>query len=96
MGGLRGNEAGNESGDWPGDPVTVTDHSGRSTQDGASCEVVEDVDEERVNEQLELDRDLGQWGFGNQCQSFVRDVLRSSSTRYRWRQTRRGNRRFPL
>jgi hypothetical protein len=32
MGGTRGNDPGNQSGDWPGDPVQVTDHSGRSTK----------------------------------------------------------------
>ncbi len=93
MGGRRGNEAGNESGDRPGDPVTTTDHSGRSTQEGASCELIEDVDEEKVNDQLELDRDLGKWSIDNQCQTFSRDVIRNASTKYIWRQTRRGVRR---
>jgi len=83
MGGTRGNEAGNQSGDWPGDPVKVADHSGRSKQEGASCEKVEGVDEKAVNDLLKLDRPLGRWGPTNQCQSFVNDVLskgrRSSS-----------------
>jgi RHS repeat-associated protein len=39
MGGTRGNVPGNQSGDLPGDPVQVTDHSGRSEEAGSSCEV---------------------------------------------------------
>ena len=78
MGGTRGNVAGNESGDWPGDPVQITDHSGRSHEPGASCKAVDNVDENKVNELLELGRPLGRWTPGNQCQSFVGDVLKKS------------------
>lgn len=94
MGGRNGNEPGNESGDMPGDPVTTIDHSGRSTQPGASCTTIDNVDEDKVNEQLELDRDLGNWGSGNHCQTFARDVLRNSSTMYKWVKTSRGVRRY--
>jgi RHS repeat-associated protein len=80
MGGTRGNEPGNESGDRPGDPVQVTDHTGRNKQDNASCEKVDNVDEKKVNEQLELGRPLGRWGPTNQCQSFVRTVLGNART----------------
>ncbi len=93
MGGRNGNEAGNDSGDLPGDPVTTTDHAGRSTQEGASCELVKNVDEDKVNDQLELDRNLGNWWPNNQCQTFARDVLRNASTRYIWKKTHRGIRR---
>lgn len=79
MGGTRGNEAGNESGDRPGDPVQVTDHTGRSEQKGASCEKVDNVDENKVNELLELKRPLGKWGPFNHCQSFVETVIEDSS-----------------
>ncbi|MCI1278362.1 MAG: hypothetical protein LKG23_05185 [Nitrospira sp.] len=78
MGGTRGNVAGNESGDWPGDPVQITDHSGRSHEPGASCKAVDNVDENKVNKLLELGRPLGRWTSGNQCQSFVGDVLKKS------------------
>jgi RHS repeat-associated protein/uncharacterized repeat protein (TIGR02543 family) len=80
MGGTRGNghDAGNQSGDWPGDPVQVTDHSGRANEPGASCEVVPNVDENKVNDLLKIGKPLGNWTPNNQCQSFARDVLNSS------------------
>lgn len=71
--------AGNESGDWPGDPVEVTDHTGRYKQKGASCKTVENVDENNVNKLLEIGRPLGKWGITNQCQSFVQDVIDQST-----------------
>ena len=83
MGGTRGNVPGNQYGDLPGDPVQVTDHSGRSKQPGTTCSRVEGVDEKTVNDLIKPGRPLGRWGPTNQCQSFVRDVLgvarRSSS-----------------
>jgi RHS repeat-associated protein len=75
MGGLKGNRPGLDSGDMPGDKVGVTDHSGRSLQPGASCKKIDNVDENKVNEQLKLGRELGRWGPTNQCQSFAREVL---------------------
>jgi RHS repeat-associated protein len=80
MGGTRGNEPGNQSGDRPGDPVQVTDHTGRSKQKLASCEVVKDVDEKKVNDMLKIGRPLGKWGPTNQCQSFARGVLEKART----------------
>ncbi len=59
MGGTRGNVPGNDSGDMPGDPVQVTNHVGRSNEPGASCKVVKNVDEARVNSQLQIGRSLG-------------------------------------
>jgi RHS repeat-associated protein len=78
MGGTKGNVPGNQSGDMPGDPVEVVNHAGRSKQEGSSCKVVPNVDEKKVNEQLELGRKLGRWGPTNQCQSFVKDVLKNA------------------
>lgn len=78
MGGIRGNVPGNDSGDMPGDRVAVTDHSGRSKQARASCKKVDNVDEDKVNEQLKLGRALGRWGPTNQCQSFARGVLNNA------------------
>lgn len=75
MGGTRGNVPGNESGDRPGDPVQVTDHTGRSQEKGSSCERVPNVNEKKVNAQLKIGTPLGRWGPTNQCQSFVRSVL---------------------
>lgn len=78
MGGTRGNEPGNQSGDMPGDPVQVTNHSGRSKEKGASCREVNGVDEQKVNDQLKIGRSLGRWTVGNQCQSFASDVLKNA------------------
>src|SRR5207253_3826553 len=75
MGGTRGNVPGMESGDRPYDPVQVTDHTGRSSEPGASCQAVTDVDEKKVNDLLRIGRPLGLWTPVNQCQSFVWDVL---------------------
>jgi len=75
MGGTRGNEAGNESGDRLGDPVQVVNEAGRSTREGTSCEKVEGVNENVVNDELKIGRSLGNWGFRNHCQSFVDSVL---------------------
>ncbi|MES2538376.1 MAG: Ig-like domain-containing protein [Pseudomonadota bacterium] len=80
MGGTRGNVPGNDSGDFPGDRVQVTDHTGRSKEAGASCQKVDNVDENKVNAQLKLGRALGKWGPTNQCQSFVRGVIDNART----------------
>ncbi len=80
MGGTRGNVPGNDSGDMPGDPVQVTNHVGRSNEPGASCKVVKNVDEARVNSQLQIGRSLGRWGPTNHCQSFVAKTLWNAST----------------
>jgi RHS repeat-associated protein len=80
MGGTRGNVLGNQSGDMPGDPVQVTDHRDRHKQPGASCKTVDNVDEARVNAQLEIGRPLGRWGPTNQCQSFTAQLLWNAST----------------
>ena len=41
----------------------------------AMCREIRNVDEEKVNEQLKLNRPLGIWTPWNQCQSFAREVL---------------------
>ncbi len=79
MGGTRGVEAGNQSGDRPYDRVQVADHRGRSKQKSASCEKVEGVDESKVNDLLRIGRPLGRWSVSNHCRTFVRDVLREAS-----------------
>lgn len=80
MGGTRGNVPDNDSGDMPGDPVQVTNHVGRSNEPGASCKVVKNVDEARVNSQLQIGRSLGRCGPANHCQSFVAKTLWNAST----------------
>jgi RHS repeat-associated protein len=84
MGGTRGNIPGNQSGDMPGDPVQVTDHTGRSKEKGASCAKVDGVDEKKVNDALRIGRPLGRWGPTNQCQSFARQTLIDAG----WKQPR--------
>jgi len=81
MGPVKGNcgEAGNGSGDFPGDPVQVCDHSKRNKK-GAECEKVENVNEKKVNDQLKLGRPLGVWTSTNQCQSFAKSVINSAKT----------------
>ena len=56
-GGVHSN-CGNASGDSIGDPVQVCDHSQRN-KTNAICDLVDNVDENKVNEQLELGRALG-------------------------------------
>ena len=95
-----GGNAGNESGDWPGDPVETVDHGpGNRDLDGAQCQKVHGVDEDIVNEMIEPGQRIGNWWPNNQCQSFVSDVLRAADTRSEWqrrRDARRGGRFGPL
>lgn len=78
MGDANGHLPGQQYGDTPGDHVVVTEHGGRSNESDASCKVVPNVDEKKVNEQLTLGRPLGTWGPFNQCQSFVHSVLENA------------------
>lgn len=78
MGGTKGNIPGNQSGDLPYDPVEVTNHAGRSLEKSASCRVVHNIDENKVDELLRIGRPLGRWTPFNQCHSFVRDTLESA------------------
>ena len=90
MGGADGREPGNESGDYPGMRVEVTDHTGRSLKEGVTCKKIGGVDEDRVNEQLQLGRSLGRWWPTNQCRSFVNSVIQKSRTKeYRRNQAER-------
>ena len=78
MGGTKGNIPGNQSGDLPYDPVQVTNHAGRSLEKSASCRVVHNIDEKKVDQLLQIGRPLGRWTPFNQCHSFVRDTLDSA------------------
>lgn len=73
---------GRKIGDMPGDPVQVTDHTGRSKQEGAFCEKVKAVGDKKVNDQLKVGRPRGRWGPTNQCQSLTREVLDKARTTY--------------
>lgn len=73
-----GGNAGNVTGDMPGDPVEITDHSKRD-KEGESCKKINTVDENRVNDLLDIGKNLGKWGRNNHCQSFVNDVLNDAT-----------------
>jgi hypothetical protein len=55
-----------------GTKVAVTDHSGDTEK---QCYDVPGVNESCVNNKLKVGKDLGDWSSGNQCNSFVGDVL---------------------
>ena len=61
--------------------VAIRDHKGESDKPGATCEDIEWVDENKVNELLEIDKPLGTWTPVNQCQSFAAGVLGLADTR---------------
>jgi len=58
--------------------VAVKEHS-KETKElldaGGSCEIIKNVDENKVNAQLEEGRKLGIWKPWNQCQTFAQDVI---------------------
>ena len=66
--------------DRPLDRTYTKNHSGQSTQGGASCTPVPDVDEQCVNKAIALGQYLGRWTPANQCQSFVQSVIDSCTT----------------
>ena len=65
-----------------GADVQITDHSGRGDSEGAHCTPVyqhhrfgHPVDLECVDDKLTPGRDMGQYGFTNQCQSTIADIV---------------------
>ncbi len=77
--GARGDSNAGNNFQIPGVKVEVVDHTGRSNEEGSSCQKVKNVDEDKVNDLLRLGRPLGRWGPVNQCQSFARSVLQSAA-----------------
>ena len=58
--------------------TTVLNHSGQGAKSGASCRVIENVDEDCVNKLLSSgeNQPQGRWAFGvNDCWAFVRGVV---------------------
>ncbi len=53
--------------------VFVVDHSAEIPD---RCEVVEDIDEDCINSHLKLGRSLGRFSLRNNCQTFVKKLLR--------------------
>jgi hypothetical protein len=54
--------------------VKVTDHTGQSEEAGAECQLINGINEDCVNKELELEKNLGIWNLGNQCKSFTLGV----------------------
>ncbi len=79
MGPANGGVPGNES-DSPYTTTTINDHTGRSEASGAQCEVVENVDEQKVNELLEIGKDTGRFSPWNNCQTLAQEILDQAST----------------
>lgn len=60
--------------------ISVTDHTGQSkTRKGATCKIVPNVDEQKVNELLEIEKPLGQFSAFNNCQTFTNEVIEQST-----------------
>jgi hypothetical protein len=59
--------------------VKVVDHSGQSNQPGASCILLNDVNENCVNNILSSNISRGTWTPINQCKSFVSEVVSACS-----------------
>jgi len=72
--------AGNGSGDLPGDPVQICDHKDRDKTD-AVCTIVDNVIESQVDKQLIIGKKIGVWTPLNQCQSFAKKVLDNARSR---------------
>lgn len=57
-------------------PVGIVEHTGDSeSRPGATCEIVDNVDENRVNELLEIGKPLGHFSLFNNCTTFAYSVL---------------------
>ena len=82
--------AGNQSGDRPGEPVQICDHSQRDGEN-ITCVLIPGVDEDKVNNQLVIGRSLGSWYPWNQCQTFAAQVIKNARPRV-CRDTVRGKR----
>jgi len=71
MGATRGGVPG-ENYDYPFSKVEVTDHS---NDNPTSCEHIPDVNEECVNRELIIGKQLGRFHLMNHCQSFTNEVI---------------------
>jgi hypothetical protein len=59
-------------------PVYVSDHS----CDTGSCQLIDDIDEDCVNEELGIGRSLGRFDLAfNNCRSFANSVIEKCSTK---------------
>ena len=76
VGGAGRGVPGDNSPDSPGIPTEFNDHSGQSTEPGAMCKVVPNVDEECVNNIINSGRSTGQFiPFANDCRSVSYSVI---------------------
>ncbi|WP_420347619.1 RHS repeat-associated core domain-containing protein [Pelagibius sp.] len=76
MGGMRGGVPAQDGNfDKPYDPTQTVDHSGQAAADNASCEPMQNVSEECVNELIRPGRPTGAWHPYNQCRNFTAHVI---------------------
>ncbi|QEX22835.1 hypothetical protein FRZ61_27680 [Hypericibacter adhaerens] len=76
MGGMAGQvPAQGGRSDWPYDPTQTVDHSGQSKSPNATCEKMNNVDEQCVNSLIRPGQPTGPWEPFNQCQSFAWSVI---------------------
>jgi hypothetical protein len=58
---------------WPfGIDTKITDHSGEIPE---SCIEIHDIDESCVNQELQIGKSTGKWGVGNNCNTFVENII---------------------
>ncbi len=55
--------------------VYVKDHTDQHKEPNSSCETMNNVDEECVNQLLQIGQPLGTWNGFNQCQSFAWHII---------------------
>lgn len=65
----------------PYSSVQVVDHTGQFDAANSHCEYQPQADEECVNAELEIGRDLGRWSPTNNCQTFVNQVINKCNRR---------------
>ncbi len=66
---------GQQCSDLPYSSTETKDHSQQSSQENASCEVQNNVDEQCVNNLIKPGQKTGIWSIYNQCQSFSYSVI---------------------
>jgi RHS repeat-associated protein len=62
-----------------GSKTAVIDHAGESSKPGSKCSLIPLIDEDCVNKELDIGKSLGKWSLGNQCNSFVDNIITKCS-----------------
>jgi RHS repeat-associated protein len=74
-GAVGGGVPGQGESDLPLTPMQTNDHSGQSKQPNSECKPVSDVNEQCVNFRIKPGQRLGRFHTGNNCITFVVDVI---------------------